>query len=135
MVPPLALTLLRRRLAIRRLSDPAAAAGWLARPFFCLVRDGGELSLTADEEAVLADPSPGGETDAGWRCLRVAGPLDFGLVGVLAGLTGTLAAAGVSILAWSSHQTDYVLVKESRLDAALAALRAAGYRIEAEGTE
>ena len=65
----------------------------------------------------------------GWRCLQVAGPLDFALTGVLASLAQPLAAAGVSIFAISTYDTDYLLVPDEALDASLAALRSAGHTL------
>jgi len=41
---------------------------------------------------------------------------------VLSGILDPLAKAGISILAFSTFDTDYVLVREARLDAAKAAL-------------
>lgn len=88
-----------------------------------LTRD--ELSLVLPEAAV-----PEGALSAGgWRALRVAGALDFALTGVLAGLTQPLAAAGVSVFAISTYDTDYLLTPAANLSAALDALRAAGYTI------
>ena len=54
------------------------------------------------------------------------------MTGVLAGLTAPLAAAGISIFAISTYDTDYLLVREDDLGRAVRALRAAGYDI-AEG--
>lgn len=65
----------------------------------------------------------------GWRCFEVAGPLDFALTGILAGLSAALAAANVSIFAVSSFDTDFILVKEESLEIATAALRRAGYEV------
>lgn len=66
----------------------------------------------------------------GWRALRVAGQMDFGLTGVLAGLSSTLAQAGISIFALSTFDTDYILVKAENLDLAVSALEARGYSVE-----
>jgi len=67
---------------------------------------------------------------AGWRLLSVRGPLDFTLTGIMAALAGELAAAGVSLFAVSTYDTDHVLVKATDLDRAVAALRAAGHEID-----
>ena len=67
--------------------------------------------------------------EPGWRALAVAGPLDFGLTGILASLASPLAAAGVSIFAISTYDTDYVLVREQALAVAIDALRAAGHDV------
>lgn len=66
------------------------------------------------------------EHDGGWAAIEVEGPLDHGLTGVLAGLSGTLAAAGVPIFAVSTYDTDVLLVETRHLDRAVAALRASG---------
>jgi uncharacterized protein len=65
----------------------------------------------------------------GWRLLTVRGPLEFDLTGVMAALAGELAAAGVTLLAVSTYDTDHVLVKSVDLDRALKALREAGHEV------
>ncbi len=66
------------------------------------------------------------EREPGWSCLKLEGPLDLGMVGVLAGISRVLADAGVSIFSVSTFDTDYVLVRSADLERALTALRAAG---------
>ena len=66
----------------------------------------------------------------GWRALRVAEPMDFGLTGVLAGISTVLAQAGISIFAVSTFDTDYILIKAENLGLAQTALEAGGYSIE-----
>jgi hypothetical protein len=72
--------------------------------------------------------------ERGWRALKVTGPLDFGLTGILASLANPLGDAGISLFAISTYDTDYVLVKEDKLHNALAALQAAGHTIEGDTT-
>jgi hypothetical protein len=69
------------------------------------------------------------QADEGWRALEVMGPLDLDLTGVLASLAGPLAEAGVALFAVSTYDTDYVLIKTPWLEAAMAALRAAGHSV------
>ena len=57
------------------------------------------------------------------------GPLPLNLVGILAAIADPLAAAGMSIFAISTYDTDYVLVKARELEAALQVLQQAGHRI------
>lgn len=85
-----------------------------------------ELSLVCETARV---PSGALEREDGWRALRVDGTLAFSLVGVLAGITAALAAAKISVFCVSTFDTDYVLVKETALDAAVSALRSAGYAV------
>jgi hypothetical protein len=120
------LLLLPGRYSICRLPpDAALPAAALTGAFWALLRSNDEISLVCAEE--LAPPMATGS--AGWHCLRVAGTLDFALTGVLAGLSAPLAAAGISIFAVSSYDTDYLLLAEAQLPAALAALRAAGFNV------
>jgi len=90
------------------------------------------VTRTSDEVSVVApdsiDPGPG-DREPGWSCLQVAGILDFSMVGVIAGISGVLAAANVSLFAVSTYNTDYILVKTSDLDAAIRALIAAGHTV------
>lgn len=58
--------------------------------------------------------------------LRVAGQLDFSLVGILARMTGALAGADIPVCAVSTYDTDYLLIKARNMDSALKALEAAG---------
>jgi hypothetical protein len=73
--------------------------------------------------------TPGVRCEPGWRCLRVGGTLVFAQVGVLAGLVGPLAAAGVSVFVVSTFDTDYLLVKEGDLNPAVAVLRQHGHTV------
>ena len=93
--------------------------------FFSVTRTPTELSAVCDVEAVPA----GVKSEGPWSVLAVRGPLDLNMTGVLAGLTAPLAAAGVSIFAVSTYDTDYVLVRHHDLDRAIRALRGAGHEI------
>jgi hypothetical protein len=125
---PLTLDLLAGRFAVCRLGPdeaippPVVASGW-----FSVTRTADELSLVCAEELA----PPGRPCETGWRCLAVRGPLAFDQVGVLASLASPLAAAGVSLLAIATHDTDYRRVREADLDRALAALAGAGHRVPA----
>ncbi len=125
-VKTLVLAILPGRLAICRLDAAAPIPDWLpAAGFVSLTRTARELSLVCAQEAVPA----GITAETGWRALEVAGPLDFALTGVLASLAAPPAAAGISIFAISTFDTDYILVREHSLDAAITALRAAGHTL------
>jgi len=135
--PRLRLSLLAERLAVCRLPGgdelPEWAAAALAAPqsgLAAVTRTVKELSLVVAEDLVVArEAAPELRVETGFRALEVAGPLDFSVVGVLAALTAPLAEAGVSLFAVSTFDTDYLLVRESDLAAATAALTAAGHRI------
>jgi hypothetical protein len=130
-----ALDLLPQRLAVCRLPPGAPVPPWaLSGPFCSVTRAPGELSLICAEDDLPARPAQGdaagaggtgareeGAADAGlrvergFRAFRVAGPLDFGETGVLAGFLEPLAQAGIPVLALSTFDTDYLLVREGRV--------------------
>jgi enamine deaminase RidA (YjgF/YER057c/UK114 family) len=115
------LTVLPERLAVCRLPASARVPSWaleLHEAFTSITRTPDELSIVCPEEAV----PPEIQVEPGWRALKVPGPIPFETTGVLAGLAAPLAAAGVSIFALSTYDTDYVLVRDTDLERALAAL-------------
>jgi hypothetical protein len=99
--------------------------------FASVTRTEDEISIV--RETSLAPASP--REESGWRMLMVEGPLDFGMVGVLSSISAPLARAGVSIFALSTFDTDYIMVKETALDAACAALSGSGFALEREPEE
>ena len=120
------LELLTGTFAVARL-DPAAEVPAWARggPFVSLTRTDQELSIDCAEAAV----PPEVQAQRGFGCLRVAGPLAFDVVGVLASLTAPLAQAGISLFTVSTYDTDYLLLRDVDLDLSLAALTKAGHTI------
>jgi hypothetical protein len=123
----LPLELLPDTLAVCRLAPDAAVPEWAAgsRGFVTISRTAEELSITTVQASV---PS-GVRCEHDYRAFRVRGPLPLNLIGILASIADPLAAAGLSIFAISTFDTDYVLVKGKDLEAALAALKRAGHRV------
>jgi hypothetical protein len=91
--------------------------------FVSITRTNDELSIVCAESVV---PS-GMKADRGWRALKVEGPLDLALTGVLASLANPLAEAKINIFAISTFDTDYLLVKGCNLIRACDVLRQAGH--------
>ncbi|MBR2716607.1 MAG: ACT domain-containing protein [Oscillospiraceae bacterium] len=86
-----------------------------------------ELSLVCRTEDT---PARTLAREDGWRGFRVEGVLDFSLIGILSRLTAVLAGEGIGVFAVSTYNTDYILVRATELDRAMAALAAAGYETE-----
>jgi len=122
----LSLTLLSQSFTIHRLSpDMEIPLPALRSPFLAITRTDDELSLVLPDSVEIESE----KSEAGWACFKVEGPLEFGLVGVMAGIAGALAKAGVSIFALSTFDTDYILVKREQAQAAWGALVSAGYQV------
>ena len=120
------LDLLPDRFAVCRL-DPGSEIprSSFERSFFSVTQTNEELSVVCREDERLA----GALVEAGWRCFKVRGPLDFSDIGVLAGIAEPLASAGISLFCISTFDTDYILVREDALERAILVLRGSGHRI------
>lgn len=107
-----------------RIADPQEVPA--GATFFFLARTDRECSLVCP-----TPETPGTATarEDGWRAFRVAGTLDFSLVGILAKITGILAENGIGLFAVSTFDTDYLLVRRERYEEALALLERAGYEV------
>jgi hypothetical protein len=120
------LTLLSGEYAVCRLGARDELPAWaLDGELFSVTRTADELSVVC--EARFAPD--GVRCEREWRCLKVEGPFEFSVVGVLSALTGALARAGVSVFAVSTFDTDYLLVKAADLDRATVALAADGHTV------
>lgn len=69
------------------------------------------------------------EVDRPWCCIKVEGPLDFGLVGILHSILEPLKYAGVSVLAVGTFNTDYFLVKLEKMEKTIQVLKNAGFTV------
>jgi hypothetical protein len=98
--------------AIVRLGPAEQVPDWVECGVFCSVtRTPEELSILVESAAVPR----GLEMETGWQGLKLEGPFPFNAVGILAGILSPLAEAGISILAVSTYDTDYVFVKADRM--------------------
>jgi hypothetical protein len=97
----------------------------VAGDFFSVTRTKEELSLVCPQEMV----PEGTHCEKDFRSIKVEGPLDFSLTGILSSLTIPLAQAGISVLAISTFDTDYLLLKEQYLQRASEVLSKAGHQV------
>ena len=125
--PTLTLSLLPETLAVCRYAPDAPLPDWAAGEFISITRTSEELSIVCAEQNV----PPSVRCERGWRCLKVTGPLDLSLVGILASLAVPLAEARIALFAVSTYDTDYLLVKEAEVERAVAVLRQDGHTVHA----
>lgn len=62
-----------------------------------------------------------------WKALKIEGVLDFSLVGILSKIATILADRKISIFSVSTFNTDYILIKEDKLDEAVEVLTSRNY--------
>lgn len=114
------LELLSGAYSVCRLTGGLADVDW-SGPLTFACRTPEEFSLVCETARV---PGRVSARQDGFRALRVAGTLDFSLIGVLSRLTDILASEGISVFCVSTYDTDYLLVRECALNQAVCALRA-----------
>ncbi len=123
----LRLSVLEDRFAVCSLEPENKIPDWaLKSDFSSVTRTLDELSIVCPEQNVPVEV----KREENWRALRIEGPLDFSLVGVLASLLQPLAEAEISIFTISTYDTDYVLMHEDKLEDAISTLRMTGHEIQ-----
>ena len=113
------------RYVVCRLAPDAPIPTWI--PTGCLV----SITRTQDELSIVCpepDPLPDVKCEADWMALKLEGPFPFTLTGVLSSFLVPLAENKIPIVAVSTFDTDYVLVKLDNLEAAVDALKKAGHQ-------
>jgi hypothetical protein len=115
----LSISVLADRLAVCRLDKKDAIPQWATdSTFFSISRTDDELSIVCSENKVPDNI----KSEKNWRAVKVIGPLDFSLTGIIASLANALAGAKISIFAISTFDTDYILVKNKNLESAIKVL-------------
>ncbi len=123
----LVLSVLSETFTIHKLSpDESIPEEILNCNYYSVSKTENELSLVCSEVFEVQSL----QSSKGWECIKVAGPLDFNLTGILAGISDILAKGNISIFAISTFDTDYILVRTQDLSSARTTLRQAGYKFE-----
>lgn len=119
--------IIEQALSIHRLAPDSKIPGQTcACDFYSITKTEEEISVKCSSSFKLQCEA----TSAGWLGLKVAGPLDFALTGILADITAALARANISIFALSTFDTDYILVKAEKISQAVDLLRNAGHTMK-----
>jgi hypothetical protein len=125
-MPTLTLLALEDRYAVAKLPADVPIPAWATSgSLVSITRTSDELSIVCNQEQVPDDVT---FCERDWRCLRVAGQMDFSMVGIVAALVNPLAVAGIPVFVISTFDTDYLLIKAVNFEAATQALQNAGHQ-------
>ncbi len=94
------------------------------KKFYSITKTDEELSIVVDEDVNIQ----GEIVEYNWRAIKIVGMLDFSLIGILSKISTILAKDKISIFAISTYNTDYILVKEDKLQNAIDALEKNEYK-------
>ena len=95
------------------------------KDFFSITKTEDEISVVMLQDKISSDV----KVEKDWRILKVEGTLDFSLIGILAKISDILAKNSISIFVISTFNTDYILVKEEKVEKAILVLSEEGYEI------
>lgn len=122
----LTMKLLKEKYGVCRLNKTELIPEWaLNSDFFSITKTLDELSIVCFEDNIPNDI----KCEKDWRALKIEGPLDFSLIGILASISTILAQKGISIFAISTYDTDYILVKNKDIDNAIDSLIKERYEV------
>jgi hypothetical protein len=124
------LTILKDKYSVYQFTERADLPSWICKSEFY------SITGTRDELSVVAVENPGSngvQENKGWKVLRITEPLEFSLVGVIAGMTSILKEEGIPVFVISTYNTDYILVKNENLSECIIALEGRGHKIIREG--
>lgn len=113
--------------AVCRLNSNSKMPTWIdTKNFYSITKTDDELSVVCSNNNIPSDV----KSEKEWRILKILGPLDFSLIGILSKISGLLADNKISIFAISTYDTDYILIKENDIKNACKILNCNGYEIE-----
>ena len=123
----LVLSMLSETFTIHKLSPDASIPEEILKSnFYSVSKTENELSLVCSEVVEVQSL----QSSNGWKCIKVKGPLDFNLTGILAGISDILTKGNISIFAISTFDTDYILIRSQDLSSARNKLMKADYKFE-----
>jgi hypothetical protein len=124
------LKVLQKKFSILKFQPDSVLPEWIyLSEFYSITKTREELSV------VTVQPDSFKENitcSKDWRVLKIMGPLDFSLIGVIADISNILKDARVPIFSISTYNTDYILVKEKDLDVTIKSLRDKNYNLMIE---
>jgi hypothetical protein len=122
----LTMKILNEKYGVCRLHKTELISEWAQNgDFFSITRTSDELSIVCSQNNIPNEV----KCEKDWRILKIEGPLDFSLIGILASISTILAQKGVSIFAISTYDTDYILVKNKDMDNAKESLIKEKYEV------
>jgi uncharacterized protein len=124
------LIVLGKEYSIYKFSNQTVLPSWIyTSDFYSITGTKDELSVVAAQNDNITDNI---KCNKNWRILKICGPLDFSLVGIVADLTCILKEEKIPVFIISTYDTDHILMKQKDLNNGIKALTNQGYTISEE---
>lgn len=122
--------ILRNTYSIYSFNHRSEVPNWIySSDFYSITKSHDELSVVADQN--LSIP-PDIKSDHNWKILKIAGPLDLSLIGIIAEISAIFKEKNIPIFVVSTFETDLILVKNDFLKPAVEALEEKGHLVTQE---
>lgn len=124
------LIVLSKKYSIYKFLNQTVLPDWIySTDFYSITGTKDELSVVASQNDSISNNI---KCNKNWRILKISGPLDFSLVGIIADITCILKEKNIPVFVLSTFDTDYVLMKQKNLNNGIKALRNKGYTVSKE---
>lgn len=119
--------------AIYRFGNESVLPDWIySCNFYSITKTKDEISVVATQNNLISSDFV---CNKEWRIIRLEGPLDFSLVGIIAEISAIFKKKNISIFTISTYDTDYFLVKQKDLDVGIHALIENDHKVSIEKTK
>jgi hypothetical protein len=123
----LQLIILKNTFAIYRFNPDVEVPEWISdSAFYSVTKSPDELSVVCEQNENHTGATA---VSSDWKALKIAGPLDLSLIGIIAEISRILKESNISIFSIATYETDYILVKNRDLNKAVDSLKANGHKI------
>ena len=113
--------------SIYRFKSESEIPDWiLSSDFYSVTKTKDEISVVGPQ----TDKTINSICNRDWRVLKIAGPLDFSLIGIIADVSITLKNKNIPLFIISTYDTDYILIKQKDLNKGIKALEEKGHKIQ-----
>lgn len=124
------LIVLKGNYSIFRFSDKAPLPDWIYwSEFYAITKTSDELSVVTSQQQPDHENTISSKD---WKILKIAGPIDLSLIGIIHEISAILKNANIPIFTISTFDTDYILVKDTNIDEGVLALETNGHTVKYE---
>jgi uncharacterized protein len=124
---------LEAKYAIYRFGNESVLPDWIySSGFYSITKTKDEISVVAVQNNLISSNIL---CNKDWRIIKILGPLDFSLVGIIAEISAIFKKKKISIFTISTYDTDYFLIKQKDLDIAIQALNKNDHKVSIKKTK
>ena len=121
---------LTKKYSIYKFRNNSILPDWIySSEFYSITKTKDELSVIALQTDLISEDYV---ENKDWRMLKIVGPLDFALIGIIADVSKIFKENKISIFTISTYETDYILVKQKDLKIGIRALKEKGHEVSIE---